>query len=170
MRRGPWLWKGIAGIAIIAGSFFGTLWTLRGPEIPRPITLENTSISDEASLKAAARAAGFQVDLERIKGNIDSLKRLSPSQVTISGWVVDLEGNGDPIKLFGFSENKGIFQVQTDGGRQDVAESFMMPADLPVMKNVSFTATTSCRAGAKVFIAAFGRKNRYLALPPATCP
>ena len=170
MRRYSLLWKGIVGIAIIAGTFFGTLWILGGPETPRPLTLENTSISDEASLKAAAKAGGFRPDLTRIRGTIDALTRLSPSQVTITGWIVDFEGDGDPINIFGFSENKGIFQTQTNGGRPDIAQFFMMPTYVPVMKNVSFTTTTSCRAGAKVFIAAFGRKNRYLALPPATCP
>jgi hypothetical protein len=171
MRHG---FKFLIGIAVLAGSFFGTLWILnvtevmKGPEIPLE-TLENASISDDASLEAAAKAVGFEPS-SNIFGNVEGLTRLSPDQVRIGGWVADLGGDDKPIDVIGFSESKILFHTQTNGERPDVTAFLKLAPGAPAARNVKFTITTSCHAGAKIIIAAFTQSKKYAPRIPQICP
>jgi hypothetical protein len=165
----------LIGIAVLAGSFFGTLWILKvsegitGSESPLAVTLENASISDDASLEAAAKAAGFEAS-SNIRGVVDSFTRLSPDQVRIAGWVTDLGGDGNPIDVIGFSENKSLFHTQTNGERPDVTAFFKLAPGAPAARNVMFVITTSCHAGGKIIVAAFTQSKKYAPMNPQICP
>jgi|SRR6202035_521554 len=161
MIRGSWL---LIGTIVCASSFFGTLWILKELEVKggfeMAATLENASISDNASLETAAKAAGFEPS-PNIHGVVDVLTRLSNDQVKIKGWAADLGSDGSPIDVFGFSQGKVLFQAQTYGERPDVIAFFKLAPDAPAMRNVIFDVTTSCHAGEKIIIAAFARSKEY---------
>jgi hypothetical protein len=164
------LGSGLLGIAVLAGSFLGTLWFLnvfegiKGPEIPPVAILENSSISDDASMEAAAIAAGFEPS-SKIGGNVESLTRLSPDQVRIGGWVADLGGDGNPIDVLGFSESKSIFHAQTNGERSDITAALKLTPGAPATRNVAFVIATSCHAGEKIIVAAFTQSKKYAPIP-----
>jgi hypothetical protein len=156
----------LVAIAVLVGSFFGTLWILNvtlgisDSELQPATTLGNASISDDASLEAAAKAAGFEPS-SKMTGNVESLTRLSPDQVKIAGWVTDLGGDGNPIDVIGFSEKKRIFHTQTNGGRPDITAALKLAPGAPAARNVLFVITASCHAGEKVIVAAFTQSKKY---------
>lgn len=133
----------VVGILVLVLSFITTLW-LTEPEVPPEgmiKSLASAAVSDEASLNAAARAAGLQYS-SYVRSSIDSLTRVDASHVGISGWAVEtlaaIEARGAPITVMVFGAGRRIFSVQTKGERPDVASALNLSEETSKSRSGKF--------------------------------
>lgn len=172
MRRGAFL-GGLAAVLIC--SFLFTLWITAPETVPdaavtdnRPpaVRLASRRVSSVVDLIDAARAVGVTFS-PRMKGNINSIRRLSDRDVSIEGWLADLDGDATPITILVFQSGSVTF-AQTKGERQDVTASIGL--GLGAEKNVSFQATFNCKVGERPLVIGLGKDRRYTRLTAPKCP
>ncbi len=113
----------IAGIGVLAGSFFATNAIIdlvsqpsAAPPADDPQTdgieaLKTALIYDERTLQNAAFAAKLRSS-ESLKGMIDAVQRMPDGRVVAAGWAVDTRGNGAP------RDNPSLREGQAGGGRR----------------------------------------------------
>src|SRR6266852_6167297 len=114
-------------LAIIGGGtfvacFFFTLWLtapVRAPKTVGPAALAGASISDEATLTLAAKAAGLSLS-DDIKGHAATITRTSDWEATLTGWAVDINGNGLPLSIFAYVRGKAEPVIKTRDTNNDV--------------------------------------------------
>ncbi len=82
----------VGGLVVLVGSFLITNWILsRNDGV-------NWKFTDEASLAAAAKAAGYHPSKD-LGGHVDTVARIDGGKVRVNGWAVDISGDGTPINL-----------------------------------------------------------------------
>lgn len=102
----------LLGIVALVGSFLTTFWFTAPGTSNSPLTaLASSEVTDD-NLSEAAISAGL-VTSRTLKGWIDEVSRLSPSQVKIRGWSIDTNEQGMPVTILAFSDGKNVLQTQT---------------------------------------------------------
>lgn len=162
-RIGFW----VAGVVVLVGAVFITNWILSLNKLP------DWEFTDDASLAAAANAAGFQPSAD-IVGFVDSISRIDPAKVRAEGWAADLSSDGAPMTLMVFVNGHGAAYSHTDGARPDVTASIMAnpKANPDASKNTKYASIFSCAVGDKFFVVAITKDKRYAPLipHPHICP
>jgi hypothetical protein len=163
----------VVGALVLILSFTITLW-LTKPEVPPEDMIKSlaaAAVSDEASLNAAAQAAGLQYS-SYVNGNIEELSRAQANQVSIAGWAVEtpaaITARGAPITVMAFSGGRRIFSVQTKGERQDVTSALNLPEE--AAKNVAFAGRLECSPGEKLLIVGATLSGTYGLVSTKSCP
>jgi hypothetical protein len=124
-------------------------------------------ILNRSDLIEAAVSAGLEPS-QRMEGRIESITRVSITDVAVNGWVADRRGDATPINVFIFVRGKKIAATQTDGERADVTSALHL--QLGAEENVVLGATFACAIGDQPVIAAITVDKRYMYLPAARCP
>jgi hypothetical protein len=162
-----------ATAAVLIGSFALTLW-LTSSQPPsssagRPPNeaLATYKISNRTELIDAAVALGLHASA-RLKGSIDAVKRINDREVTIAGWVADLQGDGTPLSVLAFVDGAMVGAARTDGERSDVTTA--MGLAFGAEKNVSFQITFACRSGEQPIVVGVGVDADYFLLNSPQCP
>jgi hypothetical protein len=128
--------------------------------------LRNRNVSSQADLLAAAREAGLRVSKD-IKGFVEGLQRVG-EEVEISGWLVDMEGEGTPPYIFVFLRGKLVAETRPKGERQDVTRALNLSEGLE--ENVKFAVKVKCRAGEVPQVLAVNESGLYSVMSSARCP
>ena len=157
----------VGGLIVLVGSFLITNWILsRNDGV-------NWKFTDEASLAAAAKAAGFAQSPD-IHGGVDNVTRIDGERIQIIGWAADFSGDGTPINLTAFVDGRNKATFRTSGPRADITAGIktIPKANPDAAKNVLFVASFSCPAGGKLFVVATTRVKNYHLLEPGSsiCP
>jgi len=169
--RHDWLVAILGGVACIA-SFFAIQKLIEhkiardAKNFPSEVNQFKAAMSRSASVDAAARATGFQIG-DHIRIVYRELTRAANGQVEIGGDAVDLPGDGLPLTILVFAGNKTVFQVQTDGAREDFARRFV--ATDAAARNVRFSGAFSCTAGEPLAGVVMTPAKTYL-LSSFACP
>ena len=173
MLKGLTLKHWVGGILVLILSFTITLW-LTEPEVPPDDMIKSlaaAAIFDEASLNAAAQAAGLQYS-SYVKGNVDALSRAEANQVSIEGWAVEtlaaITARGAPITIMAFGGGRRIFSVETKGERPDVTSALNLSEE--TAKNVAFAGRLQCSPGQKLLIVGATLSGTYALLDTKSCP
>lgn len=172
MRKGQTITFWVGGALVLILSFSTTLW-LTEPEVPpadKIKLLAASAISDEATLNAAARAAGLQ-NSPYVQGHVDGLNRLDATNVSIAGWATEtitFISKGAPVIVMAFSEGRNILTIETKGERPDVNVALKL-SDL-ARKNVAFTGSLKCSSGQKLVIVGATLSGTYAVLGSLNCP
>lgn len=143
----------------ISTASFKDIKTLRGQ-------LRSRKVSSQPDLLAATRETGLRVS-EDIKGYVEGVLRVG-DDVEISGWLVDMEGEGTPPYLFIFLRGKLVAETRPKGERQDVTRALNLSEGLE--ENVKFAVRVKCRAGEVPQVLAVNASGLYSALNSARCP
>src|SRR6266852_7380543 len=128
MKSRHWLIAAIGGGACVV-SFFLTLWLMepvRDPKTVGPAALAGASISDEATLTLAAKAAGLSLS-DDIKGHAATITRTSAWEATLTGWVADINGDGSPLSIFAYVNGRAEPVIMTRDANNDVADILKLP-------------------------------------------
>jgi hypothetical protein len=155
--------------AALFGSFLITLW-LTAPDTPslnsaaEKLAAHHIS-NDFDSLKAAGEIALPRS--QRMIGYIDTINRTSESEVSITGWVADTEGDGTPTKILVFVGGDMVATTETKGERPDLTQA--LHSGLGSEKNVLFSVKFSCQSGDRFVIVGMSAKE-YFPLGPGQCP
>jgi hypothetical protein len=174
------------GCAVLLGSFFLTLWLMQSRpansgaattlEPKSPAASNSTSgadriashtVSNGRELAAAASASGLQVS-PRLRGNVDALKRISGREVTVTGWLADMEGDGSPQNVVAFVRGKRVATVQTQGRRSDVTKTLGLPSG--AAEHIAFEVTIGCQTADQVLFVGVGSARQYIDLGSRACP
>jgi hypothetical protein len=162
-KIGFWL----AGLVVLVGAFFIANWILSINELP------DWKFTNDESLAAAAKAAGFQPSADVI-GSVDNISRIEPGKVRVTGWAADLSGDGAPISLMVFVNGHGAAFSSTDGPRPDVTTAIKTnpKATSDATKNTAFVSNFSCAADDKIVVVAITKAKGYgpLTLNQSVCP
>jgi hypothetical protein len=149
------------GLFVLIGSFLLTFWFVgTGASISPVANLANSQVSDDESLSDAAISVGLRPSLS-LKGAVDQLARLNETQIRITGWSADSNGNGAPITVIAFTDGRVALQTNTNGPRSDVTDHFKLSNDAAL--NTGFGGVLACRAGRPLFVIAVAG-NRYTKL------
>jgi hypothetical protein len=132
-------------------------------------TLARHRVSDDASLAAAATAAGFHISND-VKGYADGILRLDDQKVRIAGWAANVAGDRTPLELTVFLNGVDVSEIQTKGERPDVTQALKLST--ATAQNVGFEGVVSCNPGDKIIIVVTTSSNKYLPLDPRpiSCP
>lgn len=156
---------------ILFGSFFTTLWLTEpapnngtaetnlissGPAIDRLASLPVSNLRDLGQL---AERAGLQ-PARSMRGNIDAVARANDRDVTVSGWLVDRNGDATPSTVMIFVGGKSVAIVKTKAERADVTTALAL--GFGAEKNVTFQASFACRSGEQPIIVGIGLRSQYL--------
>jgi hypothetical protein len=166
---------GLIGIlaGLLIGSFFLTLWLTDSGTSPKTDDrsdaerLASRNISSRPDLIDAAIGAGLQSSTA-MKGNVDSMSRVSDGEVAIGGWLADPGGDATPLTLLIFVAGKKAAATQTRDERPDVTK--LLGLAFGAEKNVAFKATFPCLAGDQPVIAGLGSDKQYLYVSSPPCP
>jgi hypothetical protein len=157
----------VCGLAVLVGSFLITNWILSRNEGL------NWKFTDEASLAAVAKAAGYHTS-PNLAGHVDTVVQIGGGKIRANGWAVDLSGDGTPITLSAYINGHNIATFRTDGPRTDITAAVKAnpKASPSATKNTQFVANFSCAAGDKLFVVATSATKSYLLLKPEllVCP
>jgi hypothetical protein len=164
MRRTIYI---ICGAAVLFGSFFITLW-LTEPQSP-PERLEDQRISNYSDLSNATQNVGLRLS-EQMKGEVDSINRITEREVKMEGWLADPQGNSTPLELFVFMDGSMVAAAQTKGERPDVTNAIHLSHGAE--KNVGFSLTFSCRPGGRPVVVGVEGRTQYIPLQSESkeCP
>ena len=174
MRR-RLIYLGLLAAALL-GSFFLTLWQLDDGRVSAVDPADTRSdserlasqqVTDYSDLRRAAGKAGLKFSLDMI-GTVDSYSRVNERDVTISGWLADPEGDGNPLKVMVFLEGAVAATAETRGERPDVAR--LKGLAFGTEKNVVFAVNVACRTGQQPVVVGLGIKRQYFPLPISPCP
>jgi hypothetical protein len=153
----------IIGVIVGTAGFFLTLWWTEPAKDSRKLgvaALVSRSVSDAATLKSAAQAAGLQMS-DDIKGHVAVAGLPSGDQVRVSGWAVDIYGDGTPLTVVAFSGGRSTLQVATRDRSDDVAKFLRISPTSSAVKNVMFEGIFSCGPGDSIVVVAVSRLNDY---------
>ena len=157
----------VGGLAVLVGSFLITNWVLSQNDDL------NWKFTDEASLVAAATAAGFSQS-PNIHGGVDNITRIDGEKVRISGWAADFSSEGSPIAVKVFVNGRSVVSVRTNGPRPDITAGIKATpkANPNSAKNTVYGASFSCKIGDKFLIVATTATKGYglLTPQPLICP
>jgi hypothetical protein len=165
MRRHNWVIQVGFGAAVLVGSFFTTLW-LTAPNYPE--TRAAAYISNDFNLLKAARDFVVLPLSQRMTGNIDTTNRINEREVSIVGWVADMEGDGTPTEVLVFAGEAFIAATQTKGERSDVTQA--LHSGFGPEKNVSFSVNFDCRPGDQFVVVAIAASKHYFPFGSYQCP
>ena len=98
----------VGGLVVLVGSFLITNWILSRNEGL------NWKFTDEASLAAAAKTAGYHSSKD-LGGHVDTIVPIGDGKVRATGWAADISGDGSPITLNAFVNGRNIATFNTDG-------------------------------------------------------
>ena len=157
----------VGGLVVLVGSFLITNWILsRNDGL-------NWKFTDDASLAAAAKAAGYHLSKD-LGGHVDTVVRIDTRHVKANGWAADFSGDGSPITLMAFVDGRNIATFRTEGARADITALIKANpnANPNAAKNTPFATSFSCAAGDKLFVVAATVTKSYLLLTPQpiVCP
>jgi hypothetical protein len=124
-------------------------------------------ISNRTELIEAAAALGLHAS-SRMKGNIDAINRINDREVTIAGWVADLEGDDTPLNVLVFVNGAMVGAARTQGERPDVTTAHDLA--FGAEKNVALQAMFACRSGDQPIVVGVGVDEDYLLLTSPRCP
>jgi hypothetical protein len=158
----------VSGLVVLVASFLVTNWIL---SINEGL---NWKFTDEASLAAAAKAAGYSPSAD-LAGHVDNVSRIDGKNVAISGWALDISGDGSPLDLTAFIDGGRVATFHTEGSRPDIAVGMVKAnpkANPESAKNTRIESKFSCAAGDNVFIVVTTRRKNFLLLQPypLICP
>lgn len=173
MRR--WA-KVLLYISVLAGSFLVT-YVLTAPDKPADISsfkdiktlrveLRDRRVATHTDLLIAARESGLRASKD-LRGFIEGVRRAG-GDVDVSGWLVDMGGDGTPPYLFVFSGGKLQSEIRPQGQRQDVTRALNLTDGLE--ENVKFAVKVKCHAGDVVRVLAVNEIGLYSALASERCP
>jgi len=152
----------------LLGSFFLTLWLTEPEDLRSDMErLAAREVLNYPGLAEAADAAGLRLS-QRMKGNIDLVSRTNNLDVTMAGWLADLEGDGTPLDVVVFVAGVMVARTATKGERPDVTQAFGL--GLGAEKNVYFQVSFRCGPGEPPVVAGLGRARQYLPLVSRPCP
>jgi hypothetical protein len=157
----------VGGLVVLVGSFLVTNWILsRNDGVSWKFT-------DESSLAAAAKAAGYQPSQDMV-GHVDGVVRIGDGKITANGWAADVTSNGSPITLNAYVKGRNVATFWTNGPRPDITALLKAnpKANANAAKNTRFEVSFSCIAGDKFFVVATTLTKNYLLLEPrpGICP
>jgi hypothetical protein len=173
MQKGQAFIFWVGGALVLILSFSITLW-LTEPEVPpadKIKILGASAISNEATLHAAAGAAGLR-NTTYVKGYIEVLRRLDATNVRIEGWATEtttIISKGAPITIMAFSGGRNIFTVKAKGERPDVTAALNLSAEA-AKNDVAFAGQLECSSGQKLLIVGATLSGNYAVLETVTCP
>ena len=124
------------------------------------------NVSGPADMLALTREAGLRVSKD-IKGFVEGVQRVGDS-VEISGWLVDMEGDGTPPHLFIFAGGKLVAETRPEGERRDVTRALNLSEGLE--ENVKFSVRIKCRAGELAQVLAVNASGLYSIMNSSRCP
>ena len=156
----------LGGLVVLVGAFLITNWILSthgGLD---------WKFADEASLAAAAKAAGFH-PAKDLRGSLDTVIRIDGGKVRVNGWAADFSGEGaSPITLAAFVNGENIATFRTDGPRADITALIEANPKVPseAAKNTQFASSFLCVPGDKLFVVATTARKSYLLLRSLVCP
>jgi hypothetical protein len=128
--------------------------------------LRNRNVSNYSDLLAMARQSGLRASLD-IKGFVEEVQRVG-DDVEISGWLVDLAGDGEPPFLFIFAGGKLVAETRPKGERKDVTRALNLSEGIE--ENVKFSVKVKCRAGELSQVLAVSTFGFYSVMNSARCP
>lgn len=96
------------------------------------------------------------------------MSRTNNLDVTMAGWLADLEGDGTPLDVVVFVAGVMVARTATKGERPDVTQAFGL--GLGAEKNVYFQVSFRCGPGEPPVVAGLGRARQYLPLVSRPCP
>jgi hypothetical protein len=172
-RWARWLLYG----SVLIGSFL-VAYVLTAPEEPATNTsnfkdiktvrtdLRNRNVSDYSDMLAMVRESGLRASMD-IKGFVEGVQRVG-EDVEISGWLVDMAGDGEPPFLFIFAGGKLVGETRPKGERKDVTRALNLSDGLE--ENVKFSLKVKCRAGELSQVLAVSNVGFYSVMNSARCP
>jgi hypothetical protein len=113
----------LGGLAVLAASFFVTLFLLRnGIWIPGDDPAEQLArlnAHDASELEQAAARAGLKKS-DAIVGWIDRVSRGADGRLNVSGWAADGLGDGKPISIAILLNGRVLLRMNTKGSEDKV--------------------------------------------------
>lgn len=169
-RIGLWL----SGLVVLICSFLITNWILLKPRLLDVTGRLDWTFTDEKSLDTVANAAGFHASKD-LTGHIDNMARLDARQIRMSGWALDISGDGSPLIVNVFSKAHNIATFRTDGSRPDIAsaiEKGTIKATPASAKNTQILTNVPCAPKDKLFVVITTKAKAYslLTQEPLVCP
>jgi hypothetical protein len=171
VRRRTILVSGAA--AVLMGSFALTLWlTSSQPPsssagLPPSEALATYKISNRTELIEAAVALGLHAST-RVKGSIEAIKRINDQEVTIEGWMADLQGDDAPLKVLVFVDGVAVGTERTRGERPDVTKELGLA--FGAEKNVALQVAFACHSGGQPIVVGVGVDKDYFLFSSPQCP
>jgi hypothetical protein len=161
--------------AAAIGAFVVTLWATQPRSPPASAgdarsdgeKLASYRISSTTDLIEAVVAAGLATS-PQMRANIDGITRVSESDVSIKGWLADVEGDATPLVVLVYVGGKLATRVQTHGERPDVTRALGLA--FGTEKNVGFQASFGCRPGEQPIVIGLGADRRYIRIAAPRCP
>jgi hypothetical protein len=168
------LLKLTGALSVVLASFWITLQALDYWSRPvttdyRPVAerLADRRVSTLSELASAAQDVGLQPS-RRIKGHVDVLRRVSDREVTIAGWLADLEGDGTSLNVLLYAGGPAAMMAQTKGERPDVTQALSL--NFGAEKNVSFSINFSCKLGEQLIVVGINPATEYTIVDSKKCP
>jgi hypothetical protein len=113
----------LGGLAVLAASFFVTLFLLRNgiwvPTDDPAEQLARLNAHDASELEQAAAQAGLKKS-DAIHGWIDRASRAPDGRLSVSGWAADGHGDGKPISIAVLLNGRVLLRMRTKGSRDDI--------------------------------------------------
>jgi hypothetical protein len=134
---------------------------------PAAERLASRKVSSYSELTEQAAAAGLGIS-RRFVGTVESIERIDDHDVTMAGWLGDIDGDGTPLNVVVFVAGNAAGMARTQGERPDLTNKtrFTFGAE----KNIDFRVRFSCRTGDQPIVAGLGPKERYIPLASPRCP
>jgi len=113
----------LGGLAVLAASFFVTLFLLRNgiwvPTDDPAEQLARLNAHDASELEQAAARAGLKKS-DAIVGWIERVSRAPDGRLNVSGWATDGLGDGKPISIAVLLNGRVLLRMSTKGSRDDI--------------------------------------------------
>jgi hypothetical protein len=165
------VYVGALAAVVFASSFLLTLWYIdtRPPlDIHPPIEqLREKQISNYPELYRVADAMGLKRS-PQMKGNVDGIKRINEQEVSIGGWLADIEGDATPLNIIVYVGGRVAAIGQTKGARADVTHALGLA--FGAEKNIVFQVSFTCRTGDLPVVVGLSPNRHYLPLKSHPCP
>jgi hypothetical protein len=161
-------------VAAAIGGFVVTLWVTqpRTPTAPADVRADDEKLGsykilNSGDLIEAAVGIGLASSFQ-LRANIDTMTRINEREVSISGWLADLEGDATPLAVLVFVGGKVASTVKTQGERTEITRALGLA--FGAEKNVAFQAKFACRSGEEPIVAGVGADKKYVRIPSPRCP
>jgi hypothetical protein len=94
-----------------------------------------------------------------VVGNIEAIKRQGDGRLVVTGWSLDVRGNGDSVWVLSIYDGQVVFTGSTSGGRADISKAYPQA----ITDNTAISGTgirVDCRASQKVISLAITTRHQ----------
>ena len=94
-----------------------------------------------------------------VVGNIDAIKRQSDGRLFVTGWSLDIHGNGASVWVVSIYDGQVVFTGTTSGRRNDIATAYPQA----ITDNVAISGASiqvACHSGQKVISLAITTRHQ----------